>query len=98
MKTEQTPKRSILSFLIALIVGLIILRYAIFESSGIKSFLLLFLSISVILISILYFFFPNLGRKGVMYECRVCGKLSDETFHGMCENCYRTYYADGSRF
>lgn len=95
---EPVERRSFLSFLLSTLVGIIILRYAIVEATGITAILLLFLSISIILISILYFFFPALGKRGIKYECRRCGKLTDENFHGMCENCYRTYYADASRF
>lgn len=100
MKWSKAPKekRSFLSFVLSLLVGIIILRYAVVESKGVSAILLLFLSISIILISIIYFFFPGIGRKGIKYECKKCGKLSDETFHGMCENCYRTYYADAARF
>ncbi|MEM3494090.1 MAG: DUF2614 family zinc ribbon-containing protein [Thermoplasmata archaeon] len=95
---EPVERRSVLSFVLSILVGVIILRYAIAESTGITSILLLFLSISIILISILYFFFPALGKEGIKYECKRCGKLTDENYHGMCENCYRTYYADASRF
>ncbi|MCX8174403.1 MAG: 60S ribosomal export protein NMD3 [Thermoplasmata archaeon] len=95
---ENPENRSIVSFVLSLIVGLIILRYALVEGTGFTAVLLLFLSISIILISILYFFFPKLGKTEIKYECRRCGKLSGENFHGMCESCYRTHYADASRF
>ncbi|MEM3397261.1 MAG: DUF2614 family zinc ribbon-containing protein [Thermoplasmata archaeon] len=95
---NSSERRSFLSFVLSLLVGIIILRYALAESTGFTAILLLFLSVAIILISILYFFFPNLSRTGVKYECNKCGKLTTETFHGMCENCYRTYYADANRF
>lgn len=94
----MAEKRSIFSFVLSLLVGIVIVRYAILEGQGFKAILLLFLGLSIILISLIYFFFPRLGRERTMYECKKCGKLSEETFHGLCESCYRTYYANANRF
>lgn len=96
--TGLREKRSFVSFVLSLLVGIIILRYAIMESEGYSAILLLFLGLSIVLISLIYFFFPHVGKQRTMYECKKCGKLSEETFHGFCENCYRTYYADANRF
>jgi|GEM_PF-3028601 len=94
----NTSKRSLVSFLLTLLVGGIILRYAIFEEKGVTSILLLFLSMSIILIGIVYYFFPRVGKMSEKYECSRCHALTDNLIHGMCENCYRTYYANGNRY